>query len=48
MKMASASSPSRDSIGRKQYIQEVVGNYLRGGDQSAAERFLDYMENFSY
>ena len=48
MRMASATAPSRDSINRKQYVQEVVGNYLRSGDQSAAERFLDYMENFSY
>jgi hypothetical protein len=47
MKMAAASAPSRDSINRKQYIQEVVGHYLKIGDQTAAERFLDYMENFS-
>jgi len=48
MRMASATSPSRDSINRRMYIQEVTGSYLRGGDQAAAERFLDYMENFSY
>ena len=47
MKMAAASAPSRDSINRKQYIQEVVGHHLRIGDQDAAERFLDYMEKFS-
>ena len=48
MRMAAASAPSRDLINRKQYIQEVMGNYLRSGDQAAAERFLDYMEKFSY
>jgi hypothetical protein len=47
MRMASATSPSRDSINRKMYIQEVTGSYLRGGDQAAAERFLDHMEKFS-
>jgi hypothetical protein len=47
MRMASATSPSRDSINRKMYTQEVVGNYLRSGDQAAAERFLDRMEKFS-
>ena len=47
MRMASATSPSRDSINRKMYTQEVVGSYLRGGDQAAAERFLDHMEKFS-
>ena len=47
MRMASAVSPSRDSINRKMYVQEVTGNYLRSGNQTAAREFLDYMENYS-
>jgi len=47
MRMASAVSPSRDSINRKMYVQEVTGNYLRSGNQTAAKEFLDYMENYS-
>jgi hypothetical protein len=47
MRMASAMSPSRDSINRKMYVQEVTGNYLRSGNQTAAREFLDYMENYS-
>ena len=48
MRMASAKSTQRDDVSRQLYTQEVVGNYLRSGDQAAAERFLEYMKDFSY
>ena len=48
MKMASAKSSSRDSVSRKMYIQETVGGYLRSGMKNEAERFLQYMGEYSY
>jgi len=48
MKMAIASSPNQDAISQKRYVQETVGEYLRQGDQEGAQRFLDYMGQFSY
>ena len=48
MRMAKASSPNQDSIARRSYIQETTAQYLRQGDQEGAQRFLDYMKQFSY
>lgn len=46
-KMALANLPTNSDNTRKRYIQEVTGSYLRSGNQAAAKRFLDYMEQFS-
>jgi hypothetical protein len=46
--MAIGSSPHQDGLAQKNYVQETVGNYLRQGDQEGAQRFLDYMKQFSY
>ena len=46
-KMALANLPTNSDNTRKRYIQEVTGAYLRSGNQAAAKRFLDYMEQFS-
>ena len=48
MRMAIGSSPNQDAISQKRYVQETVGEYLRQGDQEGAQRFLDYMGQFSY
>ena len=45
---AIAASPHVTEIRRKQMVRDTVDQYLKRGDQDAAERFLDYMEqNFS-
>ena len=45
---AVAASPHVTEIRRKQMVRDTVDQYLKRGDQDAAERFLDYMEqNFS-
>ena len=46
-KMALANLPTNSDNTRKRYIQEVTGAYLRSGNQTAAKRFLKYMEQFS-
>jgi len=46
--MAIGSSTHQDAIAQKNYVQETVGNYLRQGDQEGAQRFIDYMQQFSY
>ena len=46
-KMAIAASETNSDTTQKRYIQEVTGAYLRSGNQTAAKRFLDYMEQFS-
>jgi hypothetical protein len=48
MRMAKAASPHHDEIARRSYIQETTAQYLRRGDQEGAQRFLDYMDQFSY
>jgi hypothetical protein len=48
IRMAIGSSPHQDGLAQKNYVQETVGNYLRQGDQEGAQRFLDYMKQFSY
>jgi len=48
MKMARAASPHQEEISRRSYIQETTAQYLRQGDQEGAQRFLDYMKQFSY
>ena len=48
MKMARAASPHQEEIARRSYIQETTAQYLRQGDQEGAQRFLDYMKQFSY
>jgi hypothetical protein len=48
IRMAIGSSTHQDAIAQKNYVQETVGNYLRQGDQEGAQRFIDYMQQFSY
>jgi len=44
MKMAAAETSSFNRIQQRAYVQNVVGEYLRRGDQDSAERFLNQME----
>tara|TARA_R100001015_G_scaffold18725_2_gene12656 strand:- start:1214 stop:5104 length:3891 start_codon:yes stop_codon:yes gene_type:complete len=44
MKMAAAETSSFNKIQQRAYVQNVVGEYLRRGDQDSAERFLNQME----
>ena len=48
MNMAKAASPHQNDIARRSYIQDTTAQYLRRGDQEGAQRFLDYMKQFSY
>ena len=46
--MAAAKSSFYSEIQRKQVEQETVGNLLRTGQQAEAQKFLEYMQGFSY
>lgn len=48
MRSASARSSGYTDIQRRAYQKRVVGEYLRRGNQEAAERFLEYMKDYSY
>ncbi len=47
MDLAIAASPTHSDMTRRRYIQEVSTDLLSNGKQDEAERFLDYMEQFS-
>ena len=47
MDLAIAASPTHSDMTRRRYIQEVSTDLLSNGKQDEAQRFLDYMEQFS-
>ncbi len=47
MNLAIAASPTHSDMTRRRYIQEVSTDLLSNGKQDEAQRFLDYMEQFS-
>ena len=47
MNLAIAASPTHSDMTRRRYIQEVSTDLLSSGNQDEAQRFLDYMEQFS-
>lgn len=47
MNLAIAASPTHSDMTRRRYIQEVSTDLLSSGKQDEAQRFLDYMEQFS-
>ena len=47
MNLAIAASPTHSDMTRRRYIQEVTTDLLSAGKQDEAQRFLDYMEQFS-